>query len=148
MLVYLALAPSILFILLGGICILGIMLYQTVRQLSKQPEREMGFLSLLQDMGILFAINLLLRFEQTEYEAVLLVQSLGCVALFLLYQHYTGIHNALADVTAERENSYFSTKRVKHFNNRLFCGYLALLGLILCIVYLLGSQVLSSQIGD
>ena len=127
---------------------MGIMLYQTVRQLSKQPEHEMGFLSLLQDMGILFAINLLLRFEQTEYEAVLLVQSLGCVALFLLYQHYTGIHNALADVTAERENSYFSTKRVKHFNNRLFCGYLALLGLILCIVYLLGSQVLSSQIGD
>lgn len=148
MLAYLALAPSILFILLGGIYTLGIMLYQTVRQLSKQTERKMGFLSLLLDMGILFAINMLLQFEQIEYETVLFVQSLACAALFLLYQHYTGIHDALADVTTEKENNFFSTKRVKQFNHRLFLGYLALFGLLLCIMYLLGSQALLSQIGD
>lgn len=130
------LSPHLVLTTLGIIYWLILTVYGIVRQMAKESERELSFATLLMTMGTIACIYILAVDRGTlAVTPVLLSIAILYGILFLYYQHWIGVHDALKGIDKEGN---FSLRRIIQFNNKMFLAYLGIAIAVCGILYVAG----------
>lgn len=142
---FVLLSPHIILTLLCVVYIAILILYDFMRVISKEKERDMSYFMLLLAMGILlFVYGLFIAQEVDSYERYLLPQGLIWALLFLFYKHRTNIMSALRNMD---KAGNLSPRQTVRFNTRMFLVYLGIAAGIFGALYFLGFGKLLTLIG-
>lgn len=133
---WILLSPDIVLTTLGIVYWLTLTIYGAVRQVSKESEREASMIVLLVSMIIMICIYILsVSREREGFETLLIVQAFTYAAMFMYYQHWIGVHDALRNIDKEGN---FSLRRMIRFNNKMLYGYFGIAAAVFFMLYLLG----------
>lgn len=133
---WLFLSPDKALTLLGAIFWVALTLYGAARQLSKESEREASLFVLGVTMAAMVLIYILaVNRDRMGFIIPLIITSSLYGVLFLYYQHWIGVHDALRNIDKEGN---FSIKRTIGFNTKLFVGFMALAVVFLTAMYFAG----------
>ncbi|MCI8632069.1 MAG: hypothetical protein HFE64_01105 [Lachnospiraceae bacterium] len=133
---WLLLSPDLVLTTLGIVYWLALTVYGAVRQVSKENEREASMMVLLFSMVAMICIYILsVSREREGYETLLIVQAFIYAALFMYYEHWIGVHDALRNIDKEGN---FSLRRMLRFNNQMLYGYFGIAAAVFLVLYLLG----------
>lgn len=133
---WLFLSPQLVLTALGTVFWISLTLYGVIRQLAKESAREASLAVLLGSMAVMIGIYVAAASRNhLDFSMTLIILSLGYGILFLFYQHWIGVHDALRSI--EKEGN-FSVRRIISFNNKMFLGYLAGVIILFTAAYFAG----------
>ena len=138
-------SPHTILSAMGILYVIGLMVYGLARQMSREEEKELGFLTLFAAvlvMLILYGLSSYRGFH--EYERILLGEGLIFMVLFFFYQHRVSLLTTLGAID---KGSNFSTDQVISFNTKVFFAYIALAVALFGGLYLLGLGDVLSLLG-
>ena len=120
-----------------GVIFWGILtVYGIVRQMSKEAERELSMPMLLLVLAGKVGIYIVaVDHNCLAFTPVLMSLAILYGVLFLYYQHWIGVHDALKSLDKEGN---FSVRRVIGFNNKMFLAYLGIVVAVFAILYVAG----------
>lgn len=120
-----------------GVIYWGILtVYGIVRQMSKESERELSMPMLLLVLAGMVGIYIVaVDQDSLQFTPVLMSQAIIYGVMFLYYQHWIGVHDALKSIDKEGN---FSVRRIIGFNNKMFLAYLAIVVAVFTILYVAG----------
>lgn len=130
------LSPHMIMTCFGLIYWLILTVYGIVRQMAKESERELSMPMLLLVIAGMVAIYILaVDRDCLEFTPVLMSLAILYGVMFLYYQHWIGVHDALKSIDKEGN---FSVRRIIGFNNKMFLGYLGIVVALFAILYVAG----------
>lgn len=133
---WIVLAPHIILTTLGIIFLISLTVYGAVRMLSNEEEKEASTLLFIFSMVAMICVYVLaVSRERTGYEWMLVAQAFLYAILFMYYEHWIGVHDALRNVD---KDGNFSTRHIIRFNSKMLGGYLGITLLTFGVLYFLG----------
>lgn len=133
---WLLLSPHLILTCFGVIFWIILTVYGIVRQMSKESERELSMAMLLLVIAAMVAIYILAVDRNClEFTPVLMSLAIIYGIMFLYYQHWIGVHDALKSIDKEGN---FSVRRIIGFNNKMFVAYLGIVVALFAILYVAG----------
>ena len=133
---WILLSPHIILTCIGVLYWLLITVYGVVRQMSKQNERELSMPMLLLVMtGMICVYIVAVDHDCMEFTPVLMSMAILYGVMFLYYQHWVGVHDALKSLDKEGN---FSVRRTIRFNNKMFLAYLGIVVVVFGVLYVAG----------
>ena len=130
------LSPHLILTCFGVIYWPILTVYGVVRQMSKQSERELSMpMLLLVLVGMICVYIVAVDHNYMAFTPVLMSLAILYGIMFLYYQHWIGVHDALKSLDKEGN---FSVRRVISFNNKMFLGYLGIVVVLFAVLYVAG----------
>ena len=110
--------------------------YGIVRQMSKESERELSMAMLYLVMAAMVAVYIVaVDHNCMGFTPVLMSLAILYGVMFLYYQHWIGVHDALKSIDKEGN---FSVLRIIGFNNKMFLAYLGIVVVVFAVLYVAG----------
>ncbi len=133
---WLLLSPDLIFTCFGIVYWLILTVYGIVRTMAKTSERELSFAMLLLTMAAMICLYIL-AVDRNCLGITPVLMSLAILygVMFLYYQHWIGVHDALKSIDKEGN---FSVRRIIGFNNKMFLAYLGIVVAVFAILYIAG----------
>ncbi len=133
---WILLSPHLIMTCFGVIYWLILTVYGIVRQMSKESERELSMAMMLLVIAGMIAIYILAVDRNClNFTPVLMSLAIIYGIMFLYYQHWIGVHDALKSIDKEGN---FSVRRIIGFNNKMFLAYLGIVVAVFAILYIAG----------
>ncbi len=133
---WIILSPHLIMTCFGVIYWIILMVYGIVRQMAKESERELSMAMLLLVIAGMIGIYILAVDRNClEFTPVLMSLAIIYGIMFLYYQHWIGVHDALKSIDKEGN---FSVRRIIGFNNKMFLAYLGIVVALFAILYIAG----------
>lgn len=119
--------------------------YGIVRQVSKEPEKELTFFSLVAlVVSMLIVYIFASAMGKMEYETPLMIQGFIYTIIYLYYDHQVAVTDALKKMDKQ---GTMSTRNVVAFNRNVFGAYLLMVILLLIGAYAAGLGRFLSSMG-
>ena len=130
------LSPHLILTCIGIVYWLMLTVYGIVRRMAKEGERELSMAMLLLTLAGMVCIYVVaVDHNCLAFTPVLMSLAILYGVMFLYYQHWIGVHDALKSIDKEGN---FSVRRIIGFNNKMFLAYLGIAVAVFAIFYVAG----------
>lgn len=138
-------APDAVSKAIAIVFLLLLTVYGIVRQVSKEPERELTFFSLVSLVASMLVVYIFASaMGKMEYETPLMIQGFIYTIVYLYYDHQVAITDALKKMDKQ---GTMSTRNAVAFNRNVFGAYLLMVIMLLVGAYAAGLGRFLSSMG-
>ena len=132
-------SPSLVVTLLSGVYMISVSVYQIVREMSEEEEKDAGLLTIIVNAVLMIGVGSFAIVQgRRGFEWFLGGQAVLFVVLFVYYQHYVAIEEAMKHLKFGPQQSFFSSVRLKAINNRSIWSFLGIFVIFTAFFYIVG----------